>query len=273
MMRTIKNILVPTNLTLASLNVIQYGLHQFQGYALNFTLLNVVPLPSAISDLLLIGRNSEEVPADFTASINRLINLFPLRIENIQVEHQYGLSSSILSQIIEEKKIDLILFNKSAFENANEESESIRRIVDESEHPIVYIPELLNSKPQERISFVLDENLETVGMLEGMLQQIHVKPQTEIKLITAANIDKAIAIISKFKQHVKGSKLFGKYKYSLHFLQGDSYEDAIVDFTKQNQIDMVFLLKKKNFLRKYSINKHILNQTLEQSNVPLFTLG
>ncbi|MFC5282197.1 hypothetical protein [Pedobacter alpinus] len=273
-MKAIKNILVPTNLTLSSLNVIQYALHQFQGYAFNITLLNVLPLPDSISDLLLLSRKEDvEVPNDFNAAINRLINLFPIRIENINVEHQYGLSVSILNQIIEHKKIDLILFSKPSFTfNSNQKGE-VWKILDESEHPVVYIPEIITNKTPRKISFVLDENASNVELLEEMLQQLHIDLQTEVKLVSAAPIDKAVNIISKFKNCTKGGKLYGKYKFSLHFLQGESYEESIVDFTQQYDVDMVFLLKKKNFLKKYSINKHILHQTLEKSKVPLFTIG
>lgn len=272
-MKTLKNILIPTDLTLSSLNVIQYALHQFQGYAFNITLLHVLPLPDAISDLLLISRTEEELPSEFNIAIERLINLFPVRIANIKVEHQYGLSASILSQIMEHKEIDLVLYTKPSFKSGFNQQNHVWKVLDESEHPVVYIPETLSAKSPEKISFVLDENIDNIQLLDNMLQQLHINSQTEIKLITALKIDKAAGVISKFKHCSKGGKLFGKYRFSLHFLQGESYEESIIDFTQQYKVDMVFLLKKKNFLKKYSINKHILNQTLDQSRVPLFTLG
>ena len=56
-------------------------------------------------------------------------------------------------------------------------------------------------------------------------------------------------------------------------LQGENYEESVMQFTEDFEVDMIFLLKKKTFLNRYFINQHILNQTLKQARIPLFTLA
>jgi hypothetical protein len=276
-MKTIKNILVPTNLTVGSLSVVQYALHQFKGYAFNITLLHVLPLPDAISDLLMLSRKSDEnehIPAEFHEAVQRLTLLFPLRISSIQIEHQYGLSASILSQIITSKEIDLILHCKTVFKSAaNSDEQKLLKLLDESAYPVLYVPEVPLTDTPKNISFILEENVNCVAILKNMLDQLLVQAQTEIRLVAAMPIAKVATLISQFKNEVEKGKLFGIYKFSLHMLQGESYEESVMQFTEDFDVDMIFLLKKKTFLNRYFINQHILNQTLKQARIPIFTLA
>ncbi|MRX48810.1 adenine nucleotide alpha hydrolase family protein [Pedobacter puniceum] len=276
-MKAIKNILVPTNLSIGSLSVLQYALNQFKGYAFNITLLHVLPLPDAITDLLMLSRKSDEnehIPADFHEAIQRLTLLFPLRISSIKIEHQYGLSTSILSQIIEDKKIDLILHCKTAFKSPTHNNEQkLLKLLDESAYPVMYVPEIPLANVPKTISFILEEDINCVAVLKNMLNQLLVQAETEIRLIAAMPIAKVAILIAQFKNEVDKCKLFGVYKFSIHMLQGENYEESIMQFTTDFEVDMIFLLKKKTFLNRYFINQHILNQTLKQARIPIFTLA
>lgn len=276
-MKAIKNILVPTNLSIGSLSVLQYALNQFKGYAFNITLLHVLPLPDAITDLLMLSRKSDEnehIPADFHEAIQRLTLLFPLRISSIKIEHQYGLSTSILSQIIEDKKIDLILHCKTAFKSPTHNNEQkLLKLLDESAYPVMYVPEIPLANVPKTISFILEEDINCVAVLKNMLNQLLVQAETEIRLIAAMPIAKVAILIAQFKNEVDKCKLFGVYKFSIHMLQGENYEESIMQFTADFEVDMIFLLKKKTFLNRYFINQHILNQTLKQARIPIFTLA
>ena len=123
------------------------------------------------------------------------------------------------------------------------------------------------------ISFILEEDINCVAVLKNMLDQLLVQAQTEIRLVAAMPIAKVATLIAQFKNQVDKGKLFGIYKFSLHMLQGESYEESIMQFTTDFEVDMIFLLKKKTFLNRYFINQHILNQTLEQARIPIFTLA
>jgi hypothetical protein len=276
-MKAIKNILIPTNLTVGSLSVVQYALNQFKGYAFNITLLHVLPVPDSISELLMLSRKSDEnehIPADFHEAIQRLTLLFPLRISSINIEHQYGLSTSILSQIIEAKEIDLILHCKTAFKSpTHHDEQKLLKLLDESAYPVVYVPEVPMAHVPKTISFILEEDVNCVAVLKNMLDQLLVQAQTEIRLVAAMPIAKVATLIAQFKNQVDKGKLFGIHKFSLHMLQGENYEESIMQFTADFEVDMIFLLKKKTFLNRYFINQHILNQTLEQARIPIFTLA
>ena len=105
-----KNILVPTDLTQQSLDVVHQIVKKNKNQQVNIYLLHLVSIPTDLSDLLFLKKSKlyDLVPAAFFRSIQSLKDTYPKNINLLRFEFYYGDRSGILKSIVENLKIDEI---------------------------------------------------------------------------------------------------------------------------------------------------------------------
>jgi len=105
-----KNILIPTDLSQKSLDVVHEVVKKNKNQQVNLYLVHMVRTPTDALELLFLKRNDlySEVPREFFQSINDLRSTYPNQLGQIRFEFYYGHRAGILHSIIENLEIDEI---------------------------------------------------------------------------------------------------------------------------------------------------------------------
>ncbi|QEM12163.1 hypothetical protein [Mucilaginibacter rubeus] len=105
------NIIIPSDFTLSSLNIIPVLAERYSKQKLNISLVHFLQLSDSISDLLLLSRRSREyqlIDDDFYAGCTMLKNDYADQIENITPDFFYGNTVAVFKNYLEAKETELI---------------------------------------------------------------------------------------------------------------------------------------------------------------------
>lgn len=105
------NILIPSDFTLSSLNIIPALVERYPKQKLNITFAHFLQLSDSISDLLLLSRRSREyrlISDEFYAGCTMLKNDYPDQIVNLTPDFFYGNTIAVFKNYLEAKETDLI---------------------------------------------------------------------------------------------------------------------------------------------------------------------
>ncbi len=107
-----KHIMIPTDFSIRSLNVVRYAAAQFEKEQLTVTLLHFMEMPDSITDLLMLPRDNSHIKLitpEFREGISLLRNCYPLGIEQIRTDFLIGKGRRLLKNYLEHQKIDSVL--------------------------------------------------------------------------------------------------------------------------------------------------------------------
>jgi len=105
------NIIIPSDFTLSSLNIIPVLAERYPKQKLNVSLVHFLQLSDSISDLLLLSRRSREyelISDEFYTGCTMLKNDYADQIENIIPDFFYGNTVAVFKNYLEEKETELI---------------------------------------------------------------------------------------------------------------------------------------------------------------------
>jgi hypothetical protein len=114
----IKTVLVPTDFTIASLNILKNGINELDesAYEFNICLLYGEYINDSISDLLFYSPNKiikKHLQPKFEEAISIIKNRFENKIKSIRFEVFHGLNQTAFNNKIDSNKIDIALIPKS----------------------------------------------------------------------------------------------------------------------------------------------------------------
>ncbi len=103
-----KNILVPTDFSVQSLQLVHQIVKSNPRGQVRIYLVHMLKMPTDIMDLLFLKKHQlyQYVPDSFKQAIEMLKNKYPAQIEWMGVEFYYGSSVSILNDVLESRRID-----------------------------------------------------------------------------------------------------------------------------------------------------------------------
>ncbi|PWK74256.1 hypothetical protein LX99_04058 [Mucilaginibacter oryzae] len=105
------NILIPSDFTLPSLNIIPALVERYPKQKLNIALVHFLQLSDSITDLLLLSRRSREfrlISDEFYAACTALKKDYPEQIINLTPDFFYGNTVAVFKHYLEEKEVGLI---------------------------------------------------------------------------------------------------------------------------------------------------------------------
>lgn len=105
-----KNVLLPTDLTVQSLRAVHAIVKDAKGEPLTIYVVHLISLPTSMSDLLFIKQNKpyHAVPANFSEAFQLLQNKYQASVERIVFDFIYCSSSRYFNNIIEGHHIDAV---------------------------------------------------------------------------------------------------------------------------------------------------------------------
>lgn len=107
-----KNILIPTDFSLASLTAVEAFIQQHSGQRFNITLVHFLQLSDSITELLMLSRRSREyehISPEFEARLNEYRQQYPDQIATIHPEFFYGSTVAVFKNYLEAQKINKIV--------------------------------------------------------------------------------------------------------------------------------------------------------------------
>lgn len=108
-----RNVLIPTDFTVHSLDLVVAVAEKYQGEELNITLLHALAMPDSIMDLILLSRNNDRyklITNEFKSACTILKNRFASSIKDINVRFMHGSTRGVFRNFVEATKADVFVF-------------------------------------------------------------------------------------------------------------------------------------------------------------------
>ncbi|QKJ29642.1 hypothetical protein HQ865_07705 [Mucilaginibacter mali] len=107
-----KNILIPTDFSLATLNCVSGFLDKNPGQKFRVTMVHFLQLSDSISELLMLSRRNRDyqhIGSEFEAEIDKLRKGYASQLESLHAEFFYGNTIAVFKNFLDHLEIDAIL--------------------------------------------------------------------------------------------------------------------------------------------------------------------
>jgi hypothetical protein len=144
-----RNVLVPTDFSPASFDLVEQTIHTMGEQVLNITLFHAFQMPFFVSDLI---RNQRQPYHDlltdaFRSSCKQLKQQYPRQVNSIVFKHLYGSTPAVFRHFVDANDIDLIIYPEQyEFIKVHADSVNPDRMFKKSRVPL-----LRHFKPKRRI--------------------------------------------------------------------------------------------------------------------------
>ena len=135
------NILVPTDFTLQSLDIVE-EIVRMQGKRVRIYLLHMIKVPTDAIDMLFMKKSdvSREISREFTKAIFSLKEKYPKELDALELKLYYGSSNAVFNSITENLGIEEIcLLNDYSYSLPLNESVNLLPLINRSELPVYRI--------------------------------------------------------------------------------------------------------------------------------------
>lgn len=108
-----KHVMIPTDFSVRSLNLVRYAVNHFEAEQVRVTLLHFMELPTSITDLLMLPREASHlslITPEFREGVSLLRNSYGSQVESIRIDFLQGASKRMLKNYLSSHGIDAILF-------------------------------------------------------------------------------------------------------------------------------------------------------------------
>ena len=108
-----RNVLIPTDFTVHSLDLVVAVVEKYKDEELNITLLHALAMPDSIMDLILLSRNNDRyklISKEFRNACTILKNRYASSIRDINVRFMHGGTRGVFRNFVEATKADIFVF-------------------------------------------------------------------------------------------------------------------------------------------------------------------
>ncbi|SRR6056297_347625 len=274
-----KRILIPTDFSENALNALHYAKTLVKNSPCTFYLLNVFHMNPAL--LVSEEYNAELTDAYLRESENGLAKLLSeTEGQNKNSEHHFKTISEsntivqAINRIVALEYIDFIIMGTTGAKGAIEVflgSNAVRVIKGVNDCPVLVVPKDYSLKPPKQIVFSTNFNHEFCKKELEPLLVLAKLWNAKLKIVQLMQEDFLDDWQKANKERIK--QLFTGLEHSFHKINYTSSEtDAVRDFVKQSQSDMISLVNHKhNFFRRFT-EENVVKKVSFDSPVPVLIL-
>lgn len=139
-----RNILVPTDLSIRSLGVIHNTVAHFEQEPLRVVLMHAIHMPGSILDLMMLSRRSPHyklITDDFRDACEIIRNKYASSIHKLETTFMLGNTVALLRNHLEFHQIDTIVCpDTNEYTLPSEESFNPATLIRKSKHDVLYLP-------------------------------------------------------------------------------------------------------------------------------------
>ena len=272
-----KRVLIPTNLEITSLNLIKYGLQVFKGEACEIFLLNIIPLPNSISELLLLPRDEgrlENTSTAFNKAIERIKKAYPVEISSLSVLHWYSDSTAKFNSFVKDNKIDLLLCPVAMQPTRKKvEPPMFQQLAQDAACPVMYVPDSSEQSRLRKIAYVVDLEDKRSQFMNDMLLKLAGTNDFQLTFLIVLKSDADLEKLRFVFQNIYGNEKLKKLNCSVHLIQENDPYDGISSFVDEYQADMLVYGKKKSFFGSLFSSTCIAPDTAKTKKIPFLTIS
>lgn len=273
-----KKILIPTDLTLQSLNLVKYALHLLKGETCQIHLVHLLELPDSITELLMLPREKdrlEQVNTTFSNALERLQKSYSIEIDKIHVTHLYCDSSLHLSNYILRNNIDVILSPVPLGKmNVEDKMHLFNNLVQDVPCPVLYIPEFFEINKFKKVAFVVDPDDQGHALPDKKLVNLLCKNEYHVTFLVIFQPGTDLAALKPVFDQVYSSEISKTMNCSLHLIQEQDMTTGVVSFIDQFEVDLVVTSRKKSLFDYLKIGKsRRLRSKVINSKVPYLAIS
>lgn len=108
-----KRVLIPTDFSIRSLNMVQHAVNKFPGEKIEIVLFHLLAMPTSITELMVLPRKKNEyysiVSDEFYEATQILKNKYASSIESFTITFQHGSTRAWFNNFLEGRKIDAVV--------------------------------------------------------------------------------------------------------------------------------------------------------------------
>ncbi|MEO6844482.1 MAG: universal stress protein [Ginsengibacter sp.] len=269
-----KNILVPTDFSIASRNAAKYALSLAQSFNAKVTLINVVTPPIIIDDSILasVMITQAEILDANKKLMEQEIEALSDKTTEIKGFVEEGYALDIVPKWVDKEKADLVIMGmKGKGKSSSVFGSTTTALIKRCSFPIFVIPEKAEFNPIHNITFASDFNatiesdrytalLEISRKFNGVINILHVqKKQSDLK--SEEEIGK-----------MKTSLAFSNHEHQFHTITENNVEEGINKFMEQNHTDVLAMVAHKHSLFERMFGKVHTKSMSYQTEIPLLVL-
>ncbi len=274
-----KNILLPTDFSENSMSAIKYGLKLFENVPCRFFLLHTFT-PAAyhsgkafknFTSLELVHATREAAAEEIRSMKDSLEKEFNNPNHEFEWIVDFNLLISKVKGVVKEKNIDFILMGTQGATGAREIFLGTHTMytIKKVNCPVLAIPSGTHKRKPKEVLFATDYKVLRKSDLEVIkfFTDLH---QARLHIL---NVDTNEALDSEQLEHRSMiSNYFEDQELVFQITEGNSIPDAVEEFQKQNNIDLIFMLHKKHTFFENILFKPVINQLVYHTNVPFIVI-
>jgi hypothetical protein len=244
-----KRIVIPTELTLHSLHLVRHALTLLKGETCEITLLHLTPVPSSITDLLLLPREAEKArePAEFRRALERLQKSYALEITRLRVAHLCCDTSLTLQNFLFKHQIDLVL-SPVSLTTPSEAMQDFNRLVQDIPCPVLYIPEFFEPTHFRKIAFVLDVEARPSTLPDQALVDLLCRQDYYVTFLLVFVPGTSTATLKQALDELYAAPVLQGVEFAVHLQQQRDLTSGVVAFIEEFAVDLVVTCKKRSLL-------------------------
>ncbi|MEO6837552.1 MAG: universal stress protein [Ginsengibacter sp.] len=269
-----KNILVPTDFSIASRNATEYAVLLAQLFNAKVTLINVVS-PSVIIDDSILA--SVLITQAEILEANR--KLMKQEIEELSKKYlgingfvKEGYALDIIPKWVDEEKADLTVMGmKGKGKSSSVFGSTTNSLIKRCSFPILVIPENVVFNPIDNITFASDFDATIESERYSTLLEISRKFNAVINILHVQKKEsdlKAGEAIGKMKTGLA----FSKQEHQFHTITESKIEEGINKFIEKNHSDILAMVAHKHSLFERMFGKVHTKAMSYQTKIPLLVL-
>ncbi|WP_158267486.1 universal stress protein [Adhaeribacter arboris] len=272
-----KKIVIPTDLTNQSLSLIKYGLQMMKGQTCQIILLQLIPLPDSITDLILLPREEDKLAnlnTPFQKALERIRKSYAVEISKLDVVPLYGDSPLKIRNFMEDNNIDLVLCPVTEARTAAANSVDLfNSLITDVSCPVLYIPDDTEAIRFRKIAYVLDPEDTYTLLVDDLLLNLTSGKDYYVTFLVifkpGTNIMKLEYVLKEIYRH---EKLKDK-NCSVHLIQENNFKGGVYTFAEEFKVDLLVAGRKKKFFGNLFSRKRISSEVVKQTKVPFLAIA
>ncbi|RDC62264.1 universal stress protein [Adhaeribacter pallidiroseus] len=272
-----KKIVIPTDLTPQSLNLIKYGLQVMKGQTCEIILLHFIPLPDSITDLMMLPRVEETLAlpnTPFHKALERMRKLYAVEISHLELIPLYGGNPLKIRNFIDDYNIDLILCPVMEVNTSDTHNpEPFSSLVKDVSCPVLYIPHETESIRFRKIVYLLDTDDKYSLLLNDLLLNLTAGRDHYVTFLIIFKPDTTREKLKYVLDKIYHTEQLKGLNCSVHLLREKNFTGGVYTFVEEFKVDLLVTGRKKNLLGNLFTRKRTSSDMAKHTKVPFLSIS
>jgi nucleotide-binding universal stress UspA family protein len=269
MSTSINKILLPTDYSVNAVRASRFGMALAKKLEAKVVLFHSYHFLLADStDLNYVNEMKEVEESKLNEEKETLQTLYP--DVDIVCEVDYGPVVNNVEMVVDRLGIDLVIMGTKGETNQLDAvlGSVASNVINSVKCSTLIIPEETHEFKLDQIMLATDFHQSNSDEIFDSLKSVLRKTDASLAIVNVKSEMEEIDTVSKEEI----GNIFGEFKHSHHYIEGDNVEETLFDFANVNYCDMIVILTKHYSLWQRLFHKSMAKQLALHSSIPLFII-